>query len=164
VLLAEARAAGVTELRITSGWRPMLGSIAHRAGLGLDIDYAESATEHVALNRAALAVDRVERALALFMVVAWRIAYLMRLGRTCPDLDATLLFSADEIGGTYLLSKLPKPKQPPRLNEVVTLFALLGGFLGRKSDGEPGVKTIWRGLDQVMTAAQTRKALREEGD
>ena len=108
------------------------------------------------------AVDRVERALALFMVVAWRIAYLMRLGRNCPDLDAALFFSADEIRGTYLLSKKPKPAQSPRLNEVIRLIAQLGGFLGRKSDGEPGVKTIWRGLDQVMTAAQTLQALREE--
>jgi hypothetical protein len=110
------------------------------------------------------AVDRVERALALFMVVAWRITYLMRLGRTCPDLDAALFFSADEIRGTYLLTKQSKPAQPPRLNDVIRLIAQLGGFLGRKSDGEPGVKTIWRGLDQVMTAAQTLKALREEAD
>jgi hypothetical protein len=78
------------------------------------------------------AVDRVERALALFMVVAWRIAYLMRLGRDRPDLDAALFFSADEIRGTYLLSKQPKPKQPPRLNDVIRLIAQLGGFLGRK--------------------------------
>lgn len=34
--------------------------------------------------------DKLERALALFMVVAWRIAYLMRSGRTCPDIDAAL--------------------------------------------------------------------------
>ena|SRR5438445_911908 len=34
------------------------------------------------------AIDRLERTLALFMIVAWRIAYLMRLGRTCPDPDA----------------------------------------------------------------------------
>ncbi len=31
-------------------------------------------------------IERIERALAVFMVVAWRIARLMRLGRTCPDL------------------------------------------------------------------------------
>jgi IS4 transposase len=41
-------------------------------------------------------VKRLERALALFMVVAWRIARLMRLERTCPDLDAALLFNRDE--------------------------------------------------------------------
>jgi hypothetical protein len=37
-------------------------------------------------------IDRVHRALSLFMVVAWRVAYLMRMGRTCPDLDASLFF------------------------------------------------------------------------
>jgi hypothetical protein len=41
-------------------------------------------------------MERLERALALFMVVAWRIARLMRLGRTCPDLGAELLFDRDE--------------------------------------------------------------------
>lgn len=30
------------------------------------------------------AIDRIERALALFMVVAWRVIYLMRMGSTCP--------------------------------------------------------------------------------
>lgn len=53
-LLVEAAAAGVTDVRVTSGWRPMLGSIAHRAGVGLDINYAEGATGGVPLNRAAL--------------------------------------------------------------------------------------------------------------
>jgi hypothetical protein len=53
------------------------------------------------------AINRIERALALFMIVAWRVAYLMRVGRTCPDLDATLFFDPDEIRGAYLLSKKP---------------------------------------------------------
>lgn len=34
---------GIESLRVTSCWRPMLGSIAHRAGLGLDVDYIGSA-------------------------------------------------------------------------------------------------------------------------
>jgi hypothetical protein len=49
----------------------------------------------------------------------------------------------------------------PTLNEVLRLIAQVGGFLGRKSDGEPGAKTIWRGLDQVHAAAETLRALRE---
>ena len=107
-------------------------------------------------------IERLERALALFMVVAWRIAHLMRLGRTCPDVDAALFFDPDEIRGAYLLTKKRAPDRPPRLNEVLRLIAQLGGFLGRKGDGEPGVKTIWQGLQQVMTAAQTLRALRLE--
>lgn len=41
------------------------------------------------------------------------------------------------------------------------MIAQVGGFLGRKSDGEPGAKTIWRGLDQVCAAAETLRALRD---
>lgn len=107
------------------------------------------------------AIARIERALALFMVVAWRIAFLMRKGRNCPELDARLFFDPDEIRGAHLLTKKKMPDTPPTLNEVVRLIAQVGGFLGRKSDGEPGAKTIWRGLDQVHAAAETLRALRD---
>jgi hypothetical protein len=109
-------------------------------------------------------IDNIERALALFMIVAWRIGYLMRAGRTCPDLDASLFFDPDEIRGAYLLTKVRRPDQPPTLNEVLRLIARVGGFLGRKCDGEPGVKTIWQGLQEVRVAALTLQALRFEDD
>jgi len=47
------------------------------------------------------------------------------------------------------------------LNAVVRLIAQLGGFRGRKGDGKPGAKTIWRGLDQVFAAEETLCALRD---
>jgi hypothetical protein len=34
--------------------------------------------------------ERIEKALALYIMVAWRIVFLMRLGRTCPELPADL--------------------------------------------------------------------------
>lgn len=107
-------------------------------------------------------IDRLERALALYLIVAWRIAHLMRAGRTCPDLDAALFFDPDEIRGAYILTKKPRPKEPPRLNQILRLIAELGGFLGRKSDGQPGVKTIWLGLQRIMDAVTTLHAIREE--
>jgi IS4 transposase len=106
-------------------------------------------------------MQRLERALALFMVVAWRIARLMRLGRTCPDLDAELLFDPDEWQAAFILNKKPVPKTPPRLNEVVRLVAKLGGFLARKGDGEPGAKTLWQGLERVMDFAAGLRYARE---
>jgi hypothetical protein len=81
-------------------------------------------------------VERLEQALALYMVVAWRIAFLMRMGRTCPDLDASLFFDRDEWRGAYLLNAKKPPAAPPRLNDVIRLVARLGGFLGRKCDGD----------------------------
>lgn len=107
-------------------------------------------------------IDRIERALALYLVVSWRIAHLMRMGRTCPDLDARLFFDPDEIRAAYLLNKKSAPAAPS-LNEVVRMIARVGGFLARKGDGEPGAKTIWEGLRDVRASAHTIKALREMG-
>ena len=106
-------------------------------------------------------VERLERALALFMVVAWRIARLMRLGRTGPDLDAALLFAQDEWQAAYILNRRKVPNTPPKLNEVVRLVAMLGGFLARKGDGEPGVKTLWLGLQRVVDFAAGIRFARE---
>ena len=108
------------------------------------------------------AIERIERALALYLVVAWRIAHLMRLGRTCPDLDAALFFDPDEIEAAYMLREKTPPAQP-RLNDVLRQIACVGGFLARKSDGEPGVKTIWLGLKDVHVAVKTMRLLRQRG-
>ena len=95
-------------------------------------------------------VDRIERALVLYMVLAWRIARLMRLGRSCPELDAPLLFEPDECKAAFILNKQKPPDKPPKRNEVVRLVARLGGFLARTGDGEPGVKTIWLGMQRII--------------
>ncbi len=106
------------------------------------------------------AIERIERALALYLVVAWCIAHLMRLGRTCPDLDALLFFDPDEIRMAYLLRD-NLPPAAPRLNEALRQIARMAGFLARKGDGEPGVKTIWLGLKDVHVAVKAMRALRK---
>lgn len=106
-------------------------------------------------------VERIERALALFMVVSWRICQLMRSGRTCPDLPAELMFDEEEIKAAYVLNKKVPPPQPPRLNAVLRHVAMLGGFLARKGDGEPGVKTIWLGLQRIADFAAGVRFMRE---
>ena len=106
-------------------------------------------------------IQRLERALALFMILAWRVVRLMRLGRTCPDLEADLLFEPDEWQAAYILNKRKPPRTPPKLNEVIRLVAILGGFLARKGDGEPGAKTIWIGLQRVTDFAAGIRFARE---
>jgi len=98
-------------------------------------------------------IENIERALVLYLIVAWRIARLMRLGRTCPEMDATLMFDRDEWQAAFILNKKKLPVKPPMLNEVVRLVARLGGFLARKGDGEPGVKTIWLGMQRIIDFA-----------
>ena len=52
-------------------------------------------------------------------------------------------------------TRKPPPEQPPALRQMILLIAQLGGFLGRKSDGQPGAQTLWRGLQRLddITAA-----------
>ncbi|BDE70848.1 IS4 family transposase [Delftia lacustris] len=99
-------------------------------------------------------VERIETALALYLVVAWRINRLMRLGRAMPDLPADLLFEKDEWQAAYVLNKKKPPGEIPALNTVVRLVAQLGGFLGRKGDGEPGARTLWLGMRDVAVFVQ----------
>jgi len=99
-------------------------------------------------------VAKLELALAVYMVVAWRLARLVRLGRTHPDLSASALLTEAEWKGAYILAKKKPPTQPPTIREVIRQIAMLGGFLGRKCDGQPGVKSLWLGFARVRDFVQ----------
>ena len=45
------------------------------------------------------------------------------------------------------------PETPPPLGQRVRLIAGFGGFLGRKSDGHPGPKALWEGMQKVRAFA-----------
>ena len=94
-------------------------------------------------------VAKLALALAVYLVVSWRLARLVKLGRTHPDQEARALFTETEWKGAYILAKKAIPKTAPSIREVVRQIAMLGGFLGRKGDGEPGVKTLWLGMQRL---------------
>ena len=108
--------------------------------------------------------DRLQTALALYMVIAWRINRLMRLGRTLPDLPADLVFEPDEWRAAFILNKKPVPKTVPPLNTVLRLVAQRGGFLARRHDGEPGAKTIWLGLQEIAVFVEGARYARQFGE
>jgi hypothetical protein len=95
--------------------------------------------------------QRLENCLAIDMVVAWRVFHLTRLGREVPDLPCTVCF--DDLQWKALhgfIHRTPDPPaQPPTLRQAIHMVASLGGFLGRKGDGEPGTKSIWLGLQRL---------------
>jgi hypothetical protein len=105
-------------------------------------------------------IEKLELALALFMIIAWRIQTLVRLGRTCPEMDCEVFFGRGEWQAAYIVAKKPIPKEPPPLNAVIRIVASFGGFLGRKGDGEPGTKALWTGLQRVMDFATGIRAYR----
>jgi len=95
--------------------------------------------------------QRQQRCLTLDRLIAWQIHFLVKQSRQHPDLPASLVFSEDELQGLYLcVEKKPLPSgEPVSLQQATRLVAKLGGFLGRKSDGQPGPKTLGRGLRRL---------------
>lgn len=97
------------------------------------------------------AAERLESCLSVDMVVAWRIFHLAKLGREVPNVPCSVFFEEHEWKALLAYSNkdpLP-PDQPPTLREALHMTAKLGGFLGRKSDGEPGTKSLWLGLQRL---------------
>ena len=99
---------------------------------------------------------RLENCLAIDMVVAWRILHMTRLGRQTPEVACTVVFEDYEWKALhqYLHPHEPLPVEPPKLNPVVRSVGELGGFLGRKCDGEPGPKSLWLGLSRLHDISQ----------
>jgi len=96
--------------------------------------------------------DAVERLLALYAIVAWRLLWMTYAPRVDGDVPCTTAFTELEWQTLWRLKHgaEPMPSTPPCLSDAVGWMASLAGFLGRKGDGDPGVKRLWRGLMRLQ--------------
>jgi hypothetical protein len=109
--------------------------------------------------------ERLEPALAFYMIIAWRVLYLTMLGRDCPEMPCDAVFADEEWQAVYLVTqRKPPPAAPPSLDTMVRMVATLGGFLNRKSDGFPGPKTLWIGLQRIPDFVLALEAQRSVGE
>jgi hypothetical protein len=92
--------------------------------------------------------ERMEACLAILSLVAVRILQMRTALTSQPDEAAEQVASAEEIEVVQRVSKHRKDTLSVR--DFVRAVAGLGGFLGRKSDGEPGVQTLWRGYQRLQ--------------
>ncbi|WP_079205683.1 IS4 family transposase [Microcystis aeruginosa FBCC-A68] len=102
---------------------------------------------------------RIEMALATYSIVAWRLLWLTYQARLHGEESCESFLEEHEWQSlcATIHKKSPPPEKPPSFREAVRMIASLGGFLGRKGDGEPGVKTIWLGLRRLHDISQTWK-------
>jgi hypothetical protein len=100
--------------------------------------------------------ERLERALSIDLVVAWRILALCKAARELPDDPISDWLPAAQWQALwgYVHQQTTVPKSSPTVRQAVRWIAQMGGFLGRKSDGEPGTTTLWRGLQQLEAMAK----------
>lgn len=94
--------------------------------------------------------ENTANCVALYMIIAWRVLYLLMLGRSCPDLSCDKVFEESEWKSVYMIvTKKEPPDTPPLLNVMIRMIASLGGFLGRKGDGHPGPEAMWIGVQRM---------------
>ncbi len=96
--------------------------------------------------------ERLERAMAIKMVIGWRIQLMVQLGREVPDLPGDLLFSDGELRVLATFARSRKLPPPARLGDAVGLVGRLGGWLGRQRD-PPGAQLMWHGYTQLVAMA-----------
>jgi len=92
---------------------------------------------------------RLERVTAVLSIVAVRLLQLKSIARATPNRPAR------EVAPLRWIELLQLARHRPRdsemtVREFIRELAKLGGFLGRKSDGEPGWITIWRGVTKLI--------------
>lgn len=111
--------------------------------------------------------QRLSKAALLYAAVAVRLLTLRDLARVEPDAPCTTILTEDEwqvLWTRFAKAPLAADTPPPTVKQIVRWIGQLGGHLGRKRDGLPGVRTLWRGFrDLTVLAAGFRagKKLRQ---
>ncbi len=107
--------------------------------------------------------DRLQNYIALMSVVAWRLHWMTYVNRTAPDLPCTVILTATEWQALYVRihRTTSLPPTPPTVRQAVHWIAQLGGFLGRKQDGEPGITVMWRGWQRLQDIAAIWRLVNE---
>ncbi len=98
--------------------------------------------------------ERLRRAIAIDLVIAWRIMLMTLLGREAPELPAEVFFTDLEIEVLDAYAKKKRLNPPSNLGEAVVQIARMGGYLARTYDPPPGNQLMWRGYSQLQLVCE----------
>lgn len=101
-------------------------------------------------------VAALRKAVLLYSLCAFKLMQLLYQSRVDPHQSCTNYISLEESQVIYLYHHKVKlvQKQPLTLAKAVWYIARMGGYLGRNSDGPPGIKTLWKGLQKIHAIMQ----------
>lgn len=106
--------------------------------------------------------ERIAKAVALYSPIAARIVRLRDLSRLEPEAPCTEVLSETEWRAlwTYIHKKAPSRKiRPPTMRQAALWIGRIGGHLGRRGDGMPGVRTLWRGWRDLQIMVEIYSSL-----
>jgi Transposase Tn5 dimerisation domain/Transposase DNA-binding len=97
----------------------------------------------------------LQKAIHTYSIAAMQIMKALYLSRETPEVSCEVVLTKTQWAVLYILihKTATLPQNPPTLAEAVKWIARLGGHLGRKGDGPPGLKTFWSGYQRIMDAA-----------
>ena len=103
----------------------------------------------------------LQKAIHVYSIAAMRIMQLVYQSRQTPGVTCEVVLTKEQWSVLYLLihQTAVLPHQPPTLGQAVMWIGRLGGHLGRKSDGPPGLKTVWLGYQRICDAANIYQQL-----
>ena len=94
----------------------------------------------------------IENFLSLASAQVWQMLWLRQRARAeSPSPSSTILSEGQRDALQHLCTALPREADA---RETLIAIAKLGGYFGRKSDGPPGWRTIWKGFQYLMTYAE----------
>lgn len=99
--------------------------------------------------------ESLQKAISVYSMAAFRVMQLVYESRHHPEISCEVILTKAQWKTLYMLinNNNQLPRQPPTLQQAVLWIGRLGGHLGRKSDGPPGLKTVWLGYQQLCHAA-----------
>jgi len=104
--------------------------------------------------------DRLEPVIGVICVQAVRLLQLRDVARNSPNTPAKGFVPGEWLETLKRIRRRPIAIHTVR--EFLRAVAGLGGFLGRKCDGEPGWITLWRGLETLLIALRGYRERREK--
>lgn len=106
----------------------------------------------------------LQKAIAVYSMAAFRVMQLVYESRHHPEVSCEVVLTKAQWQTLYMLihSSNQIPKKPPSLHQAVMWIGKLGGHLGRKSDGPPGLKTVWQGYQQLCHASSVYELLTQK--
>lgn len=104
--------------------------------------------------------DRLERALACYAIVAWRLMWMTYAARASPEqaIDQVLDRAQWQVLYCYVHQCSRPPARAPSLGECVEWIASLGGGLGQVA----GLQSVWRGWKRLHDLAGLWQLLTSE--
>ncbi|MHC6203328.1 IS4 family transposase [Breznakiellaceae bacterium SP9] len=96
-------------------------------------------------------MDKMKALILMYSVIAVYIMNLTYIARINPDLPCSIVFEEAEWKILYCAANRTKkvPDKPYTIKQAVDYVGWLGGPKRAPSDGPPGLKTIWTGLQKL---------------